>query len=141
MKKILAIIFLLCANYVFAQDTTATAPIDTAEKILLVVETMPVFPGGLDSLMSFLKNNTIYPDSARNAGIEGKVYVAFVVNKEGWVQDVRVIRGVSPLLNEEAIRVVKLMPRWSPGYQEGKAVNVQYTLPMNFKLTDPKDKK
>lgn len=96
---------------------------------------MPEFPGGQAKLMEYLKNNITYPIEARDMGIEGKVYVGFVVKADGSISDVNVRRGVHQLLDREAIRVIKSMPKWTPGKQNGKPVNVQMTLPVKFTLT------
>lgn len=97
-------------------------------------EKMPEYKGGLKKLFKYLTDNIKYPDDARRAGIEGKVHVQFVVNKKGEIKDVKILRGVNKWLDEEAIRVVKGMPNWTPGKQHGKPVSVYYTLPINFKL-------
>lgn len=105
------------------------------ELIFHLVEAMPEFPGGPDSLMRFIQANLRYPESARSLGIEGKVYVQFVVGKDGniWKDKIKILRGI-PELNEEAIHVIQLMPAWIPGTQRGKPQNVFYTLPINFRL-------
>ena len=96
---------------------------------------MPMFEGWQDSLMSFLQQNIQYPAKAKAEKKEGTVYVRFVVNKIAKVTQVEILRGVSPKLDEEALRVVKLMPKWkTPGKQGGKPVNVQMTIPIRFKL-------
>lgn len=104
------------------------------EEIFTIVEKMPVYPGGVEALFGYLAQNIEYPDMAKDAKIEGKVYITFVVNKEGGVADVKVLRGIGGGCDEEAIRVVKNMPKWDPGRQRGKAVKVQYNLPINFIL-------
>jgi TonB family protein len=93
-----------------------------------------MFPGGQDSLMSFIRQNLRYPEKASEKGIQGKVLVGFIVDKSGKVRDVELKRGVDPLLDAEALRVIRLLPPWEPGMQDGKAVNVSYVLPLNFKL-------
>ncbi len=109
-------------------------------QIFTVVEVMPEFPGGQGALLEFLKTNVRYPESAVKKGIEGRVSCSFVVGKDGVVSEAEVIRGVSPELNEEALRVINSMPVWSPGKQRGKAVNVKYTVPVTFRLSDGKKK-
>ncbi len=103
------------------------APLPFAEK-------MPEFIGGLEMMNKYLGNNIKYPSNARTAGIQGKVYVQFVVGKDGEIRDIKIIRGVNKWLDEEAIRVVKAMPKWSPGKQSGRPVSVLFNLPINFKL-------
>jgi len=97
-----------------------------------VVEKMPSFPGGSEALKEYLKKNTMCPNS--DACIQGRVIVVFVVDEKGNVGDVKVAKSVEPSLNAEAVRVVKSMPRWNPGMQNGKAVKVRYTLPVTFRL-------
>ena len=99
------------------------------------VEKMPEYPGGANAMFDFISKNVKYPESAKEAGVEGKVYVQFVVEKDGSLSSFQVIRGVSDELDAEAIRVSKMMPKWTPGMNEGKPVRVQFTLPFNFKLT------
>ncbi len=105
-----------------------------AEKIYDVIEQMPQFPGGESELMKFLSNNIKYPVIAQENGIEGKVIIGFVVSKTGDISDIKVLRSLDPSCDKEAIRVVKLLPRWIPGKQNGVNVNVRYTLPVSFKL-------
>jgi protein TonB len=102
--------------------------------ILTIVEQMPVFPGGEAELFGFLRKNINYPAIARDNGIQGKVFVTFVVDSEGKVRDAEILRGLGSGLDEEALRVVRMMPPWKPGKQNGRAVWVQYNLPINFIL-------
>ena len=112
------------------------------EKVIFqVVEEMPQFPGGMGEAMKFLAKNMKYPVAAQQAKIEGRVIVQFVVEKDGSVSDVKTVRGVSPELDAEAIRVVSMMPKWIPGKQRGKAVAVKYTMPIMFRLQTPEPKK
>ncbi len=103
-------------------------------EIFLVVEEQPEFPGGMTKLMEYLRNNIKYPQIAKENGIQGKVFVSFVVDPNGKVTRIKVVRGVDPALDAEAIRVVENMPPWKPGKQRGKPVYVQYNLPINFQL-------
>lgn len=102
--------------------------------IFYVVEEMPKFPGGELELRKYIAENVRYPTIARENDIKGKVFVRFVVNEKGNVENVSIARGVDPLLDEEAIRVVKGLPKWKPGKQRGKPVKVWYTVPINFTL-------
>ena len=111
------------------------------EVVFQVVEEMPQFPGGLSEAMKFLAKNIKYPVEAQQAKIEGRVIVRFVVGRDGSVSNVEVVRGVSPELDAEAVRVVSLMPKWIPGKQRGKAVAVKYTMPIMFRLQTPAPKK
>lgn len=104
------------------------------EKIFVVVENQPQFPGGEKARMRYLRNNIEYPQLARESGIEGTVYVTFVVEKDGSITDVRVLRGIGGGCDKEAIRVVKEMPKWEPGKQRGKPVRVQFNMPIRFTL-------
>ena len=107
---------------------------DDSDEIFMVVEQMPVFPGGDLGLMKFIQKTTKYPPIAKENDITGKVYVSYVVNKKGKVTNVKVARSVDRYLDAEAVRVVKLLPYSSAGKQRGKPVNVQYTIPINFTL-------
>ncbi len=104
------------------------------EEIFTIVEDEPEFPGGQAALMQFLQDNLKYPTMAREAGIQGTVFVTFVVERDGNITDVRVLRGVGGGLDEEAVRVVQTMPKWTPGRQRGQAVRVQFNLPIRFVL-------
>lgn len=102
--------------------------------IFLVPEVMPEFPGGNGALLHYLSQNVKYPAIAADNGVYGKVTVNFVVNKDGSVSDAKIIRGVDPSLDKEALRVVYSMPKWKPGLQGGKPVRVSYSVPINFVL-------
>lgn len=99
-----------------------------------VVDQMPQYPGGIQAMMQFVKDNLQYPEDAKEGGIQGRVVLQFVVDKTGQVTDPKVMRSVSPSLDAEAIRVVKAMPRWIPGSQDGEVVAVRYVLPVSFSL-------
>jgi TonB family protein len=99
-----------------------------------VVEQKPTFPGGDTALLSFISRNIVYPDEAKDSNIEGKVYVQFVIDKNGDVKNVSIVKGVCNSLDSEALRVIKMLPRWTPGKQRGKAVEVSYLIPINFKM-------
>lgn len=111
-----------------------TPPVDTVPTIFVVVEEMPSFPGGDKGLLSHLAKNTKYPRIPRNEGIEGKVYVQFVVDTKGNVADVSIERSVNPFLDAEAKRVIESLPKWTPGRQRGQAVSVRMTIPVKFIL-------
>jgi len=100
----------------------------------LVVEQMPDFPGGESELYKFLEQNIKYPPMARESGVTGRVFIKFVVNKDGKISDITLLRGIGAGCDEEAIRVVKKMPTWKPGKQNGMPVPVWFTLPINFIL-------
>ena len=111
-------------------------PATSKGEVFNIVETMPEFPGGNTEMFKFLKETLIYPPKAKMNNIQGKVYINFVVGKDGVIRDVKIIRGVHKLLDKEALRVVKLMPKWTPGVQRGKKVSVSFNLPINFRLKD-----
>lgn len=104
------------------------------EEIFTIVEQMPSYPGGEEAMFKYLSKNINYPQMAADAGITGRVYITFVVEKNGEVTDVRVLKGIGGGCDEEAIRVIKQMPKWNPGKQRGKSVKVQFNLPVNFTL-------
>lgn len=103
-------------------------------KVFDIVEQQPLFPGGPAALMKYLSENTKYPVVALENGVQGRVTVQFVVEKDGSISDVHVLKGVDPSLDKEAVRVVKSMPRWTPGKQNGITVRVNYRVPVLFRL-------
>jgi len=103
-------------------------------QVFFIVEDMPEFPGGEMALRTYIANQIKYPVIAQENGIQGKVYVTFVVGKDGAVRDAKIARGVDPSIDKEALRVINTLPKWKPGKQRGKAVNVSYTVPINFQL-------
>ncbi|MBS1581282.1 MAG: energy transducer TonB [Bacteroidetes bacterium] len=109
-------------------------PVEEETYDLAAVQEQPDFPGGMAQMYAYLKKTTKYPDMEFEAGIQGKVYVEFVVDKDGSVEEVKVKRGVSPGLDKEALRAVQSMPKWSPGKMNGKAVKCRFTIPVDFKL-------
>ena len=109
-------------------------PKEEENKVFDVVEVMPSFPGGQGALMQWLNKNIKYPVVAEENGIQGRVVVTFVVEKDGSITDVNVVKSVDPSLDKEAQRVVKSMPKWIPGKQNGSAVRVKYTVPVTFRL-------
>lgn len=127
-----------------ADDRTliTVAPVISAKKeeeeeeqqVFFIVEDMPEFPGGEMALRTYIASAIKYPVIAQENGIQGKVYVTFVVGKDGSVSDAKIARGVDPSLDKEALRVVNTLPKWKPGKQRGKPVNVSYTVPINFVL-------
>jgi TonB family protein len=106
------------------------------DKVFSVVEEQPQYPGGTEALMRFISENVRYPEEAQENAIMGRVICNFVVMEDGSIDDVKVVRSVHPLLDAEAVRVLRLMPKWIPGKQKGEAVNVQFTLPVIFKLVE-----
>lgn len=104
------------------------------DKIFYAVEQQAEFPGGVAAMMKFLQKNIKYPASAKRMGIEGKVFVKFIVDKEGGISNIEIMKGMNADLDKEAIRVIKMMPPWKPGKQNGRAVKSQFVLPVYFKL-------
>lgn len=112
-------------------------PEDTLKKEMVydMPDRMPQYPGGADAMDVFIQANITYPPEAKSQMIKGKVYVQFIVEKDGSISDIQVRRGAHPTLDGEAMRVVSLMPNWTPGSMRGKKVRVRYTLPITFSLT------
>lgn len=113
-------------------DTSVNKEDDS--QIYTVVEEMPTYPGGDDARIKFLSSNIIYPQLAKEKGIQGTVFVTFVIDEKGFVSDVKVLRGIGGGCDQEAVRVVKMMPRWVPGRMNGKTVRVQFNMPIKFLL-------
>lgn len=127
-----ALLLSLC----FSQNPQATQPIDTpkTETTFHVVEQMPEFPGGSESLMRWLQKNLEYPNAARENNIEGKVIVQFTVDENGHCINFKVVKSPDPILSEAAVATLSRMPKWKPGLQNGKPVKVAFTLPVSYKL-------
>ena len=113
---------------------TSTAQTKKNDMVFSVVEVMPQYPGGQIAMMKYIMENMKYPEQAMKEGIQGRVTVRFIVEKDGSISDVKPVLSVHPLLNKEAVRVVKSMPKWSPGKHNGKPVRVRFNLPVMFKL-------
>lgn len=116
------------SNMVFEEETR-----DEGE-IFMIVEEMPEFPGGTEALQKYLAQSVRYPVIAQENGIQGRVYIQFVINQNGEVTNATILRGVDPSLDREALRVVEAMPKWKPGKQRNRPVRVSYTVPINFVL-------
>lgn len=110
-------------------------PKEEETKVFDVVEQMPSFPGGDAALMQYLSSHIKYPAIAEENGVQGRVIVTFVVERDGSITDVKVLKSADPSLDKEAVRVTKSMPKWIPGKQNGSSVRVKYTLPVTFRLT------
>lgn len=139
MKKLFIALMLIgvAATACAQSDAKATTKANDAtaeEEVFLIVEQEAEFPGGLDALSKYLSANLTYPQEARDANVEGKVIVQFVIEKNGKVSNIKVLRDIGSGCGEEAVRVIKGMPRWKPGQQRGKPVRCQFTLPVNFQL-------
>jgi len=115
-------------------DFEPTPPVPVDEAPFIIVEDMPEFPGGMEAFYKFISKKVKYPAQARRMGIEGRVYLQFVVEKDGSIGDLFVAKGVGAGLDEESLRVMKLVPNFKPGKQRGRPVRVQMTIPINFRL-------
>lgn len=116
------------SNMVFEEETR-----DEGE-VFMIVEEMPEFPGGTEALQKYLAQSVRFPVIAQENGIQGRVYIQFVINQNGEVTNATILRGVDPSLDREALRVVEAMPKWKPGKQRNRPVRVSYTVPINFVL-------
>jgi len=125
-----ALIVILC----FAFSTNAQEKANKNGDVYFIVEEMPEYPGGDEALRKDIANAVKYPEDAVKKGIKGKVYITFVVDETGKIVDTKVARGVDPLLDKEAMRVMNELKTWTPGKQKGKPVKVSYTVPINFEL-------
>ena len=133
MKKLI----MMSLMAMFGLTTVSAQKTVVAEKnqqVFDVVEQMPSFPGGMAALMAYLQKSIKYPPVAEENGIQGRVVCTFVVERDGSVTDVKVAKSVDPSLDKEAVRVVKSMPKWNPGMQNGSPVRVKYNVPVQFKL-------
>jgi len=132
LKFTTIIVLIISFSSAIAQTTDSTKNQD----IFITVETMPEYPGGEQTRLSFLANNIRYPKEEMAIGIQGTVYVQFVIEKDGSISNTKILRGVSSNIDKEVIRVVKLMPNWKPGTQKGEAVRAQFNMPVRFILQD-----
>lgn len=131
MKRIVFSILAIMATLSINAQSKAT---HVEEKVYDVVEEMPQFPGGPSALFEYLSNNLQYPVVAEENGVQGRVIVTFIVEKDGSISNAKVVKVVDPSLDKEAIRLVESMPNWIPGKQNGEPVRVKYTVPVTFRL-------
>jgi protein TonB len=137
----IAVFFFACTAFnAAAQENTKNVKEDTTGGQFLMGEVVPEFPGGDEARVKFLQENLVYPLKAREQGIEGKVWIGFVVETDGSLSNFTIVKGIDPILDNEALRVAKLMPKWIPGKERGKNVRVSFNLPITFSL-NKKDKK
>lgn len=124
--------------FIFAISTKAqtadTINNDIGPELITIVEIAPEFPGGFQALSEFITTNLNYPQEAKEAGVEGRVFVSFIVEKDGSLSSIQLLRGIGYGCDEEAMAVVKKMPKWKPATQRGKPVRMRYQLPFVFKL-------
>ena len=144
VKYTLPIMFSLEKKEAVTSASVSAVPVDSegevkTDVVFQVVEQMPEFPGGMGECMKWLQANMKYPKEAQDKGEQGRVIVQFVVEKDGSITDVKVVRSVSPILDAEALRVISSMPKWKPGMQRGKVVKVKYTMPVMFNLNKDKE--
>ena len=126
--------FILLLIATFISVSTFAQHNDKEDKVHFIVDIMPSFAGGDKAFSKYIGENLVYPELAKKSGISGKVYVRFIISATGQVSKVTVARGVDPLLDKEAVRVVKTSPKWNPGKQNGKAVSVSFLFPVLFNL-------
>ncbi|MBL7964100.1 MAG: energy transducer TonB [Flavobacteriales bacterium] len=145
LRIALPLLFLvLCTGICAQNDAVIDVAVPVVEEAhdpnepLTIAEVMPEYPGGKDALFAYIGTNLKYPQQAVEEGIEGVVFVSFVVEVDGKISGVSVLRGIGGGCNEEALRVVRSMPNWTPGMQAGKPVRVKYNLPIRYKLTGDK---
>lgn len=149
-RPTLLLLAILTAPALFAQvEPAPVQPASIPERVevqdpdgpFTLVEEMPSYPGGQDALFAYISTNLKYPQEAMDKGIQGTVIVAFVVERNGSISEVRTLRGIGGGCDEEAVRVVQGMPDWTPGKQGGKAVRVRFNLPIRYRLQEEKRKK
>ena len=128
VMSVLAILLMVNTNAMAQNKKKAN------DKVLEKAEVMPEYPGGDQAMMDFVAKNVQYPQEARDKEISGRVLVSFIVEKDGSIADVKVVKGIGGGCDEEAVRVVKAMPKWKPGKDKGKPVRVSYMMPIFFKL-------
>lgn len=132
--RLLATLSVLVLLFVANTNATAQNKKATNDKVLEKAEVMPEFPGGEQAMMQFVADNVKYPQEAMDKEISGRVLVSFVIEKDGSIGDVKVVKGIGGGCDEEAVRVVNAMPKWKPGMDNGKPVRVSYMMPIVFKL-------
>ena len=136
MKRFLLLLSaIFLTNIAFCQNEVKVSDDDA---IFFVVEVQPEFPGGMDSMYAFIQKNLIYPEKAKAEGIEGRVFVSFIIEKDGSISNILIKRAIGGGCEEAVVEMIKNMPKWKPGKQRGKPVRFQFTLPIKFEL--PKDK-
>lgn len=134
-RTILLTMMTLCLSAMtWAQKTIVSNEAGPKEEAFDVVEQMPEYPGGMEALIQFMGQNMKYPKDAQKLNKQGRVLVTFIVEKDGCVSNAVVVKSVWPSLDAEALRLVRLMPKWTPGKQNGKVVRVKFTMPFNFSI-------
>lgn len=133
LALLLSAIFL--TNMAFCQEEKK---VSVDDEVFVIVEEQAEFPGGMEAMYAYIQKNLVYPEKAKEKGIEGRVFVSFIIEKDGSISNVKILRGIGGGCDEAAMEMVKNMPKWKPGKQKGKPVRYQFTLPIKFEL--PKDK-
>lgn len=137
MKRFLLLLSaILLTNMAFCQEEKK---VSVDDEVFVVVEEQAEFPGGLDSMYAYIVKNLKYPELAKEKGIEGRVFVSFIIEKDGSISNVKLLRGIGGGCEEAAVEMVKNMPKWKPGTQRGKPVRVQFNLPIKFELEKDKE--
>ena len=132
--KVIVLIALMAAFGFSTASAQKTVVSQKNEKVFDIVEQMPEYPGGMQALFEFLSQNIKYPEDAQKQKVEGRVIATFVVETDGSISNIEVVKPAFPSLDAEAVRVIQAMPNWTPGKQSGKVVRVKYTIPINFSL-------
>ncbi len=140
VKYTLPVTFRLQKENATTNEISDIEAFDPKDQVFTVVERMPQFPGGEEALLKFISSSIKYPKIAQENGIQGRVICDFIVNTDGSINDIRIVRGVDPSLDQEALRVLSESPQWTPGTQRGKAVRVKYTVPITFRIEGIKNK-
>jgi protein TonB len=135
MKKLLFLSAFLCT---LSFGAFAQSEVSVDDEVFVVVEEQAEFPGGLDSMYAYIVKNLKYPELAKEKGIEGRVFISFIIEKDGSISNVKILRGIGGGCEEAAVEMIKNMPKWKPAKQRGKPVRCQFNLPIKFEL--PKDK-
>ena len=137
MKRFLLLLSaILLTNMAFCQEEKK---VSVDDEVFVVVEEQAEFPGGLDSMYAYIHKNLKYPELAKEKGIEGRVFVNFIIEKDGSISNVKILRGIGGGCEEAAVEMVKNMPKWKPGKQRGKPVRFQFNLPIKFELEKDKE--
>lgn len=134
MKRFLWIVMMLPMAFVSMAGSLTSTELEKSEEVFIAVDVKPEFPGGVEAMQKYLMENIKYPSEAKENGIQGRVICQFIVNTDGSVSDVNVLRSAGELLDAEAVRVIESMPKWNPGIKDGKIVRVKFTLPLTFRL-------
>jgi protein TonB len=136
MKKLLFLSAFLCT---LSFGAFAQSEVSVDDEVFVIVEEQAEFPGGLDSMYAYIHKNLKYPEAAKEKGIEGRVFVSFIIEKDGSISNVKILRGIGGGCDEAAVEMIKNMPKWKPGTQRGKPVRVQFNLPIKFELEKDKE--